>query len=185
MNRHGRRDAEWEAHWGRMDIVVHKHLTATYPTVHDPTQFIKETIRSTKSWRCDQDNEWVKPRRDTALFRYDRQKDDGTTMGNRRVGQVLLLSNVQESWGSKDLSLVYVECFRTVKADALTGMYQVKRMSEYEVVEVDIIERGAHLIPCFTGVDTPMARSSQPALDLYAEFWLNNQIDPHMYNAWS
>ena len=37
----------------------------------------------------------------------------------------------------------------------------------------------------YLGVGTPVAsRSSRLAQDLYAEFWLNNQIDPHgMYNT--
>jgi len=64
-------------------------------------------------------------------------------------------------------------------------MYRAKAVSQCEVIEIDTIERGVHLIPYFkieyqTAIATP---TSRPALDMYDEFWVNNQIDLHMYNT--
>jgi hypothetical protein len=182
-----RRDEDIEERWGRLDIHVHQHMSLTYPTVHDPSQLIREVLRSTRAWLYGQNKDWKKPRRDTALFRYGHEEADQSTMANRRVGRVLLLFKVCEPWGTEDLSLAYVQWFQTVAFDKVSGMFRVKKMTGrdgFEVVEIDTIERGAHLIPCFKGLDTQMADGrSTPALDTYNEFWFNNQIDEHAYNT--
>ena len=64
--------------------------------------------------------------------------------------------------------------------DHWTGMFKVKTLEKYEVVEVDSIERGVHLIPCFVGHETEMASANTvSALDNYDEFWINNYSDSH------
>jgi hypothetical protein len=183
-----RRDEDIEEEWGRLDVSVHQEMSLTYPRVHDPNQFISETVRSTRAWLYSQNKDWKKPRRDTALFRYGQGEDESSTMANRRVGRVLLLFKVTEPWGEHNIvSLAYVQWFQTVAFDKVSGMFRVKKMTGrdgFEVVEIETMERGAHLIPCFKGLGTKMADGkSEPALDMYNEFWLNNQIDEHMYNT--
>ena len=64
------------------------------------------------------------------------------------------------------------------------GIYKIRKEDKYEVVEIDTIERGVHLIPCFMGYEAKMAnRFSRPALDVYKDYWINNQIDLHVYNT--
>jgi hypothetical protein len=174
VSRKRRRDEDIEGRWGRLDISVHQSMSLTYPTVHDPNQYISEVLRSTKDWLYAQNKDWKKPRRDTALFRYGQEEVGQSTMANRRVGRVLLMFKVCEPWGEQDLSLAYVQWFQTVDFDKVSGMFRVKKMTGrdgFDVVEIETIERGAHLIPCFKGLNTQMAdRRSTPALDLYNEF---------------
>jgi len=105
-------------------------------------------------------------------------------MANRRVGRVLLLFKVKEPWGMGEISLAYVQWFKTLNCDKHSGMFRLKKMNSFDVVDIDTVERGAHLIPCFTGLETQMANpDSPPALDVYNEFWFNNQVDNHAYNT--
>jgi hypothetical protein len=92
-------------------------------------------------------------------------------MANRRVGRVLLLFKVKEPWGDEEISLAYVQWFKTLNCDKHSGMFRLKKMNSFDVVDIDTVERGAHLIPCFTGLETEMANAhSPPALDVYNEF---------------
>jgi hypothetical protein len=82
--------------------------------------------------------------------------------------------------------LAYVQWYKTApRVEAVTQMFKVSLTTSFDVVDIDTLERGAHLIPAFgKAMNTPMAdASSRPALDEYKDFWLNNQIDPHMYNT--
>jgi len=55
-----------------------------------------------------------------------------------------------DSESDEQLNLAFIQLFRTVEpADHWTGMFKVKTLEKDEVVEVDSIERGVHLIPCF------------------------------------
>jgi len=180
------RSAHRDGDWGGLTMGVHNQLTIVYPTVHDPQSLITEALHSTQSWNYGQNHEWKKPRRDTGLFRYDRDNNDKSTMGSRRVGRLLLLFKTEDprSGAMEELSLAYVQWFKTLNLDKYTGMYRVRKTDNFEVVEIDTVERGVHLIPCFTGLATEMASSSSlPTLDVYTDFWLNNQIDNHMYNT--
>ena len=105
-------------------------------------------------------------------------------MANRRVGRVLLLFKVKEPWGNAEISLAYVQWFQTLNCDKHSGMFRLKKMNSLDVVDIDTVECGAHLILCFTGLDTKMADPDSPsALDVYNEFWFNNQVDNHAYNT--
>lgn len=55
-----------------------------------------------------------------------------------------------------------------------------KKLNEYDVVDVDTIERGVHLIPCYRGLGTSF-RSR--ALNLNIERVLTNQVDGLAYNS--
>ena len=106
-------------------------------------------------------------------------------MSNRRIACVLLIFSVRSYWSDELFKLAFVQLFSTSpQADRWSGMFKVKKQNMFEVVEIDTIERGVHLIPCFTGLDLKMANwRSNPALDVYTDFWLNNQINMHMYNT--
>ena len=106
-------------------------------------------------------------------------------MSNRRIARVLLIFSAMSYWNEERFKLAFVQMFSTSpQVDRWSGMFKVKKQDLFEVVEIDTIERGVHLIPCFTGLDLKMAnRRSDPALDVYTDFWLNNQIDMHMYNT--
>ena len=80
--------------------------------------------------------------------------------------------------------LAYVQLFQVVLQDEPSGMYKVRKEARFDVIEIDTIERGVHLIPVFVGFDTKMANgTTAPALDLYSDFWINNHVDLHMYNT--
>jgi hypothetical protein len=167
----------------RVEIAGHVSLRIRYPTVHDPAAFIEEILYSTIAWNYGTDASWRKLRYDTVLVRY-REPEGDHTMANRRVAQVLLLFSTCTSTNDK-LELAFVQLFQTITPiDRLSGMYKVRKQPRYEVIEIETIERGVHLIPCFNGLQTRMANGrSTPALNVYTDFWVNNQIDLHMYNT--
>jgi Plavaka transposase len=166
-----------------------------YPAVHDRREQIYEAVRSQDRWAYGQNQEWIKSRFDTILLCYDKAVDDMPTMHHRRVARVLCFFSVDDdsmdnplddTRGTKVHQLAFVQMYETVGkvANPVTGMYRVRKMQHFEVVEIDTIERGVHLIPYYKNTQTRMANeSSQPALDEYEEFWVNNQIDIHMYNS--
>lgn len=167
-----------------IEIRAYEGLRMHYPTVHDPNVVITEIARCTEQYMYWQNNEWTKPRYDTVLIRYDKFEGEHT-MANRRVARLLLLFSTIDPESGESLKLAFVQLFRTVgTADPYDGMYKVKKEEKYEVIEIDTIERGVHLIPQFSGHDTPMATpDSPPALDVYTDFLINNHIDAHMYNT--
>jgi Plavaka transposase len=176
-----------DTEWGEEELVISVRvcLKLTYPTVHDPTIPIVEHLHSTDKYKYSQNEHWIKPRRDTALIRYGPAADGGDTMHNRRVARILLLFNMDDLSGVP-CELAFVQWFKTARdADRATGMFKVSKTDTFEVVELDSIERSVHLIPCFeSAMNTQMASwNSAPALDVYSHFWLNNQIDIHMYNT--
>jgi len=106
-------------------------------------------------------------------------------MSNRHIAHILLIFSVRSYWSNELFKLAFVQLFSTSPpVDRWSEMFKVKKQNMFEVVEIDTIERGVHLIPCFTGLDLKMAnRRSDPALDMYTDFWLNNQIDMHICNT--
>ena len=118
------------------------------------------------------------------LIRYDHDEGEHS-MVNHKVARIHLLFTTVDSESDEQLNLAFIQLFRTVEpTDHWTGMFKVKTLEKYEVVEVDSIERGVHLIPCFIGHETEMASANTvSALDNYDEFWINNYSDSHMYNT--
>ena len=169
---------------GAIFIKGHLGLTVKYPEVHDRKTMITEHILVTSSHAYGQDKAWTKPRFDTVLVRYDSQEGDDQ-MANRRVARILLLFSIQDLESAENrLSLAYVQLFRTVRpADKASGMFKVVK-DRFEVIPIDTIERGVHLVPHFNGFGTKGATSkSEPGLEVYKEFWINNYVDMHMYNT--
>ena len=67
----------------------------------------------------------------------------------------------------------------------MSGQYKVVK-DRFEVIDIETIEHGVHLIPCFKGFETSMATAkSPPALDVYREFFINNHVNIHMYNLYT
>ena len=118
------------------------------------------------------------------LLRYSNPNGSGNQMENRRVARLLLLFSILDRNSETELQLAYVQLFRTQSAvDAATGMFKVVK-DRCEVIEIDTIERGIHLVPCFKGFITEMATGiSPPVLDTYDTFYVNNYIDLHIYNT--
>jgi Plavaka transposase len=163
----------------------HVSVHIEYPSVHDEHKIISETIRCQDNWAYGQDQRWKKSRYDTVLLDYRPPVENACAMDHRRIARVLLFFSMKD--GEKTYDLAYVHMFRQLgkEPDSITGMYRIKRGDQYEVVEIDMIERGVHLIPCFKKeYKMPMANgSSKPALEIYDEFWVNNQVDMHIYNT--
>ena len=144
---------------------------------------IVEQVWCKPSYAYGQDNTWKKSRFDTVLVRYSKPNESNNQMDNRRVARLLLLFSIPDPDSETEIRLAHVQLFRTVMVDEASGMFKVAK-DRFEVIEIDTIERGVHLIPCFDGFNTPMATAtSPPALDAFDTFWLNNQIDLHMYNS--
>jgi len=63
-------------------------------------------------------------------------------------------------------------------------MFIVTKKDEYEVIELDTIERGVHLIPHFSPIgSTPAPIPGQPrGLDAFDKFVINNYLDLEIYN---
>jgi hypothetical protein len=167
---------------GRIEIDGYRALRICYPSVHDGDMMIKEIIRSTPSWSYGQNTDWKKSRFDTVLVRYQ-EIEGGHQMASRRVARVLLFFSCM--MGDQVRKLAYVQLFQVVLQDKPSGMYKVKKdAARFDVIEIETIERGVHLIPVSGGFDTKMANgTTAPALDLYSDFWINNHIDLHMYNT--
>jgi len=150
-------------------------------------------------------------RRDCVLV-YDGHKSVRTasTMARRKVYQLLMLfqcesitlegSSIGVGMGREGLALVQ-EFSVGPKCDANTGMYSLARTEKVEVISIESIERGVHLIPKFGGLlhtltrikrvqrDTRdsetgkiMKQSDINAFHHYERFFLNSWSDPHIYN---
>jgi hypothetical protein len=93
---------------------------------------------------------------------------------------------VEPSGSGIERNVAFVQLFRTNPLpDKCTGMFRVRKLEEFSVVEIVTMERGVHLIPDYgRTMATELATVRSPmALDVYTDFWLNNHIDPHMYNT--
>lgn len=163
-------------------------ITVTFPTVHDPRIPLKETLHSTPIWHYNQDRHWNKPRYDTAMIRYSNETDDGGTMTNRRIARIFLFFQYHDKSTMPQVlyNLAFGQMFsHSSQPDKHCGMYKLKKTENFEVFEIDTIERGVHLIPIYgKAMDTKMASpKTDPALDRYDDFYLNNQIDLHAFNT--
>jgi hypothetical protein len=171
-----------------IQIEGHTMARIQYPAVHDTMEIISEIIRSTEGYQYHQNRNWRAARFDTVLIRWE--KDEGShAMSNRRIGRVLLLFSAIPGSTGHTIGMAYVEWMRVTsnKWDGKTEMFKVARSNppEYMVVDIESIERGCHLVPCFEGFDTRMAGKPEftPGLNEYTHFWINNWIDRHMYNT--
>jgi len=168
---------------GRIEIHGYSSLNVQYPEVHDINAVITEKVCSTPSNNWGQDKKWKKSRFDTALLRYSNPDESTNQMANRRVARLLLLFSIPDPNSEMEFQLAYVQIFRNQGFDAVTGMFKVVK-DRFEVIEIDTIERGVHLVPCFKGFNTEMATGkSPPVLDTFDTFYINNYTDLHQYNT--
>jgi Plavaka transposase len=159
-----------------------------YPAVHDSTEIITEIVRSTEKHEYGKNKSNTASRYDTVLIRWREQQDGDHSMSNRKIGRVLLLFSTWWEKMRKEIHLAYVELFKlaTNGWDPKTQTFKVRKTGDCEVIEVESIERGVHLVPCFKGFETQMAAGTREfvsSLDEYKDFWINNWIDRHMYNT--
>jgi hypothetical protein len=131
------------------------------------------------------DPRWIEKRHDTILVNYNRDNNAaarGNTMAGRRIARLWCLFKVDILGG---LSLALVQWFKCSKnPENDTGMFIVTKKDEYEVIELDTIERGVHLIPHFGPIgSTPAPIPGQPhGLDAFDKFVINNHLDLEIYN---
>jgi Plavaka transposase len=166
-----------------INIERYTRLRIQYPAVHSLDITIAECQYATDKYRYWGDKDCEKPRFDTVLIRYTSYVGDNE-MSNRRIARLRLLFAV--TWGENQRSeFAFVQLFENIGIDEISGMFRVKKTPRHMVVELAVIERGAHLIPDFGSErGTSMATGdSPPALDTYERFWINNQVDLHMYNT--
>ena len=83
-------------------------LRLVYLTVHDLKQMIQEIVRCTSSWRYWQDFDWIKPRYDTVLIRYDHDEGEHS-MVNRKVARIHLLFTTVDSESDEQLNLAFIQ----------------------------------------------------------------------------
>jgi hypothetical protein len=112
-------------------------------------------------------------------------KREDRVLYNKWVARLLLLFSLVTPSDGQNQELAFVQMFGiSTEVDHDCGMYRVKKTTTFEVVEIATIEQGVHLIPMYQGTKNQMASSiSAPALDMYSEFWLNNQVNLHKYNG--
>jgi hypothetical protein len=168
----------------RVELREYRGLKLTYPTVHDAKIMIEEYVRCDPDWVYYQDKDWIKPRQDTVLLRYTNEEIEDNVMRNKKVAKLILLFFLStENDECHDLALVQLfEMSLSVNENC--GMYKVRKTTTYEVIEIAIIEQGVHLISAYKETKTDMATAgSTPALEVYTEFWLNNQVNLHKFNS--
>ena len=104
-------------------------------------------------------------------------------MKNKKVARLLLLfSLTTQTIERHDLALVQLFGMSS-SVDVNCTMYKVKKTTTYEVIEIATIEQGVHLIPVYHNKTDMATANSTPALDMYSEFWLNNQVNLHKFNS--
>src|ERR1700689_1521341 len=84
-----------------------------YPTVHNTTQIIAETIRSIERWPYGQDCNRMASRYDTVLVWW-REEEGANSMSNRRIGWVLLFFSTVCNVTEEKIEMAYVEWLKVV-----------------------------------------------------------------------
>lgn len=178
-----RRGGAITEHSSRVELQGYLGIKLTYPTVYDANVAIEECVRCDPSWVYYQDKDWIKSREDTVLLRYTNEESEENVMGNKKVAQLhLLFSHTTRTDECHDLALVQLFAM-SATVDENCGMYKVKKTTTYEVIEIATIEQGVHLIPVYNNQTEMATTNSQPTLDIYSEFWLNNQVNLHKFNS--
>ena len=181
------RGAELQLSGAREIIVmaVYNALRLVYPQQADPSKLVMEYCRCTEKYPYGKDRNWMKPQCDTVLVRYNKNpvnRHGGSTMDGRRVARLASLFKLNVL-NNLQLALVqWFDCSRMPEQD--TGMFIVTKKQEFEVIEVDTIERGVHLIPHFgrPGTTRKARQGDVLGLDNYEKFVINNHVDLDLYN---
>lgn len=136
----------------------------------------RELIRSSPSF-------YGHERRDTVFVVLDDSKDG---MEGMEIGRVLLFFSFH--YHRKDFSCALINWFvHDTEPDPDTGMWTVQlecdRRGEptVEVINIDSIARGAHLLPVFGSSRVPDDFSYHESLDRFNSFFVNQFIDQHAH----
>lgn len=111
-------------------------------------------------------------------------------MTNRKVARVHFFFKFKEDLKDELApGYAYVQWFSTMgPIDPHSGMYSVRRTNRYEVIDVNRIECGVHLIPKYgntlraSSLDVPIGRFGPQVFEYFEEFFLNTWIDIYQYN---
>jgi hypothetical protein len=158
-----------------------------YPKILDDEQIVRDVTYCKLNHKYAQDQHWVAPRCDKVLVQYNKGANDETsrsTMNGQRVARLQCLFKVN-AFNGKDFAFVqWFRCDREPEED--TGMFVVMATEDYEVIELETIERSVHLILDFgsTVGSTEHARKRHPqGLDIgYKKFVINNHVNLENYN---
>ena len=105
-------------------------------------------------------------------------------MTNRKIARVVFFFKFKEDLNHTAPGYAYVQWFSTMgSVDPRSGMYTVKRTSRYEVVDVNRIQCGVHLIPkfgntlCASETEIPIDRFGPEIFQHFEEYFLNSWIN--------
>jgi hypothetical protein len=123
------------------------------------------------------------PRRDTAFVVLD---DSKPGMEGMEVGRVLLFFSFH--YRQKSHSCTLINWFvHDNECDPDTGMWTVQLECDQrgeptvQVISLDTIARGAHLLPVYGSTRVPDDFSHHDALDSFNSFFVNHFIDHHTH----
>lgn len=160
-------------------IKVHHSATAVYYAPSDLCGvggLRKELIRSTPSF-------FGHERRDTVFVVLDESKKG---MEGMEIGRVLLFFSF--SYRRRDFSCALINWFvHDPERDQDTSMWTVNLECDrrgrptVEVIDVDSIARGAHLLPIYGASRVPDNFSYHDALDSFNSFFVNHFVDHHAH----
>ena len=161
------------------EIKVYHSAIATYYAPSDlcgAGGLHREFIRSTPSFHGHE-------RRDTVFVVLDESKKG---MEGMEIGRVLLFFSFQ--YRRKNFSCALINWFvHDDEPDRDTGMWTMQMEHDrhgqptIEIIDVDSIARGAHLLPIYGSSRVPDDFSHQDTLDSFNSFFVNHFIDHHTH----
>jgi hypothetical protein len=161
------------------EVRVHHSAIATFYAPSDlcgAGGLRRERIRSTPSFHGHE-------RRDTVFVVLDESK---TGMEGMEIGRVLLFFSFH--YRRKNYSCALINWYvHDGEPDRDTGMWTVQLECDVggqptiEVVDIDTIARGAHLLPIYGSSRLPDDFSHHDALDSFNSFFVNHFIDHHAH----
>ncbi|KAF8870790.1 hypothetical protein CPB84DRAFT_1692758 [Gymnopilus junonius] len=162
----------------RGKIYVHHSAVATFYAPSDlcgTGGMHREHICSTPSFHGH-------ARRDTAFVVLDEEKPG---MEGMAIARVHLFFSFQ--YREKDYSCALVNWYVPTGRDHDTGMWTVKLNYNsrgcpiFQVIDVDAIARGVHLLPVYGSQRLPEDFTHHDALDSFRSFFINHYIDHHAH----
>ena len=136
----------------------------------------REHILSNMKWKG-------KPRYDT-VFVYD----DGDVMNGMLIARVLLFFSFQDPILCEVIPCALVNWFVPIsdQCDKVMGTWEVKLemagvRPTLEVIHLDSIVRGAHLLPAYGRGFLPEDFDFRDALEAFQSYFVNNLIDYHAH----
>lgn len=158
-------------------VYVHHSAVASYYAPSDlcgTGGMHRERIRSTPTFHGAE-------RRDTAFVVLDQDKPG---MEGMVIAWIQLFFSF--TYRRRQFSCAFVNWFVPVGRDEDTGMWVVKLerrrgLPTSQVIDVDTIARGAHLLPIFGSERVPEKFDHNHALDRYKKFFVNHFVDHHSH----